>query len=228
MNRFLPIFAVLLFSATLRAQVFNLDDFETGDFSVSGATTFSQNLPEQNVFGGVRNVTLANTTFDTASVSGGLVRLVRNENSILTLDYGSFGDASESQHLHFDAGPSGETTLDIEVPIVRREPLTVLARLYSFTLESGTPVHHYSLAEFSFRSDEPLRKSISLGDFTGEADLRDIAGFQLQIGDFDGRREQIDLSRATLTPIPEPATLTTAAALSLCAYAFLRRRTSKC
>jgi hypothetical protein len=220
MNRHPALAVALLLSHSALAQTFILDDFETGDFSVSGANSFDQTLPEQNVLGGARTVSLSNTTFDTASVSDGNLRLVRNENSILTVSYGSFGDANPAQHLHFDAGL--ETTLDLEVPIVRREPLTVLARLYSFTIESGTPVHHVSTAEFSFRSDEPLRKSIPLADFSGTADLSDIAGFQLQLGDLDGIRTTLEVSDATLTAVPEPAATATVAALSLFLVALAR------
>lgn len=213
----------LLFGVSLQAQLFTLDDFEAGDFSVTGSSSFTQTLPEQNVLGGERRVTLSDTSIDTASVSSGLLRLVRNENSILTLNYGSFGDANESQHLHFDAR-SPDSTFDIEVPFVRREGVTVTARFYSFTLDGGTPTHEYSSASVSFYSSEPFEKSIPFGSFVGNANLHDIAGFQLQIGHLDGRREQIELSGATLTVIPEPTQSAMFTAAGLTAYTLFRRR----
>jgi hypothetical protein len=203
------------------AQIMVLDDFETGDFAVGGPQSFSQVLPEEHVLGGVRTVSL---TMDSAAVSDGTLRMVRTGNSILRLRYGSFGDANEAEHLHFDAGPGGETTMDIEVPIVRRDPLTVYARSYSFTIEAGVPQHHYSSAVFSFYSHESLRKSIALGDFVGDADFRDIAGFELQLGEIDFLRGELEVSAATLTAIPEPGTYALVAGISLLAWAAIRSR----
>src|SRR5687768_6369343 len=109
--------AALLLAAWVQSQgtVFVLDDFETGDFAVGGPQSFSQTLPEDHVLGGVRQVSL---NFDSATVDAGLLRMVRTDNSILRLSYGSFGDANAAEHLHFDGGANGEATMDVEIPFV--------------------------------------------------------------------------------------------------------------
>ena len=207
--------------ASTHSQVFNLDDFETGGFAVGGPTSFSQTLPEQNVLGGVRNVSL---NMDSAAVSNGQLTMVRTDNSILRLSYGSFGDANPAEHLHFDAGPSGESTLDIAIPVVLRDPLVVIARFYSFTLDGGTPQHQYSTASYQFYSHEPLHESIALKDFVGDANFRDIAGFELQLGDIDFTRGTLNVSGATLTVIPEPRTYALAVGAGLCLWAGLQKQ----
>jgi hypothetical protein len=222
MSRILTTFALLLIGARLQAQVFILDDFETGDFTATAGQSFTQTLPEDHVLGGERRVRLFGGTLGRASVSDGKLTLVRDDNTSITLDYGSFGDANEAGHLHFDSGPSPESTMDVEVPFVSREPTTIHARLYSFTLENGTPAHHYSTAEFEFRSGQPFRKSIALSDFVGNANLRDLAGFQLQIGSINFLRGTFEISDATLTVIPEPGTTALIVGLSLCSFALVR------
>jgi hypothetical protein len=203
-----------------QGQIIVLDDFETGNFAIGGAQSFSQTLPEEHVLGGVRNVSL---NFDSAAVEDGMLRMVRTDNSILRLNYGSFGDADGAEHLHFDAGPNGEATMDVEIPYVLRDPLTVYARFYSFTMENGVPEHHYSSAMFGFYSWEPKRESIALRDFVGEANFRDIAGFQIQLGEIDFTRAELNVSGVTLTAIPEPGMYAVVAGLGLCVWAAVRR-----
>ena len=217
--------AALALGVTMQSQgqIVVLDDFETGDFAVGGAQSFSQTLPEDHVLGGVRQVSL---NFDSAAVEDGTLTMVRTDNSILRLSYGSFGDANEAEHLHFDGGPNGETTFDVEIPVVLRDPLVVYARFYSFTIESGVPEHHFSSASYLFYSHEPKQESIALRDFTGDADFRDIAGFQLQLGDIDFTRGELNLSGATLTVIPEPGAYGLVAAAGLGLSVAVRRRTA--
>ncbi|HTG43991.1 MAG TPA: hypothetical protein VK633_05610 [Verrucomicrobiae bacterium] len=222
MKRF-PVLAVLLFRCTLQGQGLVLDDFETGAFTVSGSQNFTQTLPEEHVLGGQRTVRLFGGTLGSATVANSELTFNRDDNIILTLSYGSFGDANEAEHLHFDAGASGETTLNIQVPLVRREPLTITASLYSFTLESGTPAHHTSTATFTFRSGEPLQQSIRLRDFSGTANLSDLAGFQLQLGEIDFLRGTLDMSNSSLTVVPEPFAATNLGAVALFAFFLLRR-----
>jgi hypothetical protein len=215
--------AALALLVTLKtpAHIFVLDDFETGDFAIGGPQSFSQTLPEEHVLGGVRQVTL---TMDGAAVRDGMLTMIRTDNSILQLNYGSFGDANAAEHLHFDAGAAGEATMDVEIPYVLRDPLTVYGRFYSFTIENGVPQHHYSSATFGFYSWEPKRESIALRDFIGDADFRDIAGFQIQLGEIDFTRAELNVSGVTLTAVPEPQAYAMAVGLALCLWAGIRRR----
>lgn len=199
------------------SQSFFLDSFDQGDFSTgpTGASTITQTGDPEHILGEDRTVRLYNGSTGSASVSAGELSYTRTENTILLLNYGSFGDANDATHLHADLSNYRLELTATTVP----DPFTIHAEIYDY---DGVGGHYFGGADFSFSG--PGTVGVDFEDFGGGIDLTDVAGVQINFVSDPFLTGTFAISQAQITPVPEPEAYAAIAALGLLGFAIARRR----
>lgn len=207
----------LFASVSTFAQVFTLDNFSDGEFEISGSVPFETHFGS-GIIGGSRRVALYNGDGSSASVSDGVLTMIKPDMSTVFLSrYGAFngnygGGDENGSPLHLDATEapflgltiaSFASPFSVDVWLTEDVTGTTLGPLVTFNVtQAGTSY-------------------IDLRD-TG-LDLSDINGLELRVPGSIGEVGTFQVSELHLNSVPEPASTAFVAGLGLAGLAVARR-----